>query len=169
MGEESTAQARVRRARPGDVGAIVTFLNSVRAGAPHVNRADIMRSFADKGFMLADLDESLVAVVAWHVENLVACIEELHIHPAPLRATVGPQVLHAVEDAANQLMAEAALAFVAPDTPEATVELFEGSGYQRVDPASLPRAWREAAVNLLKPEMKLLVKQLRESRVTRPI
>ena len=169
MTAESTAQAHVRRAMPSDVGAIVAFLNGVRADGPRVDRVEIMRSFADKGFMVADLDGTLVAVVAWHVENLVACVEELYVSPVSLCATVIPQVLHALEDAANQLMAEAALIFVACDAPQDAVNLFDGRGYKLADPATLPRAWREAATSLLKPEMKLLVKQLRESRVTRPI
>lgn len=169
MAAESTAQAHVRRAMPSDVGAIVTFLNGVRTDGPLVDRAQIMRSFADKGFLVADLDGTLVAVVAWHVENLVACVEEMYVSPASLRAMVVPQVLHAVEDAANQLMAEAALIFVACDAPQDAVDLFDGRGYKPADPATLPRAWREAATSLLKPDMKVLVKQLRESRVTRPI
>lgn len=169
MTAESTAQARVRRAKPSDIGDIVTFLNRVRADGPRVDRAQIMRSFADKGFMVADLDGALVSVVAWHVENLVACVEELYINPASLFAAVAPQVLHMIEDAAAQLMAEAALIFIAHGTPQDAVDLFCGRGYKTADLASLPRAWREAATGLLKPEMKVLVKQLRESRVTRPI
>ncbi len=169
MTAESPAQATVRRARPSDIGGIVAFLNRVRKEGPRVDGAEVMQSFADKGFMIAELGGTLVAVVAWHVENLVACIEELYISPAGLRSTIGPLVIQSIETAANQLMAEAALMFLAVGTPKATAELFHGQGYKATDVAELPRAWREAAMGLLKPEMKLLVKQLRESRVTRPI
>jgi N-acetylglutamate synthase-like GNAT family acetyltransferase len=166
---EPTVQAHVRRAKPSDIGEIVTFLNRVHADGPRVDRGQIMRSFADKGFMVADLDGALVSVIAWHVENLVACVEELYINPASLFAAIAPQVLQAIEDAATQLVAEAALIFIAHGTPQDAVELFHDRGYKTADLASMPRAWREAATGLLKPEMIVLVKQLRESRVTRPI
>ncbi len=163
------AQPQVRRAKPSDIAAIVTFLNRVRKDGPKVDRAEVLQSFADKGFMVAELDGALVSVVAWHVENLVACIEELYINPAGLRPVVGPAVLRAIEEAANQLMAEAALIFIAPHTPKATLDLYGGQGYKATDPSTLVRAWREAAMNLLRPEMKVYVKVLREARITRPI
>ena len=129
MAEEPSAQAIVRRAKPSDIDAIVSFLNRVRKDSPKVSRPEIMGSFVDKGFMIADLDGALVSVVAWHVENLVACIEELYINPASLRPVVGPQIVKGIEEAANQLMAEAALIFIAPHTPKATVDMVAGQGY----------------------------------------
>ncbi len=162
-------QPQVRRAKPADIANMVNFLNRVRKEGPKVDRAEIMQSFVDKGFMIAELEGNLVGVVAWHVENLVACIEELYINPAGLRPVVGPAVLRAIEEAANQLMAEAALIFIAPRTPKATLDLYGGQGYKATDPSTLVRAWREAAMNLLQPDMKVYVKVLREARITRPI
>jgi N-acetylglutamate synthase-like GNAT family acetyltransferase len=169
LSETAETAAVVRRARPGDIGEIVTFLNRVRSDGPRVDRAGVLQSFADKGFMIALLEGQLVGVVAWHVENLVACIEELYINPAGLREKVGPQVLAAIEEAANQLMAEAALIFVPPGTPKAAVSLYGRLGYHATDPTTLGKAWREAALNLVQPEMTVLLKQLREQRVMRPI
>lgn len=160
---------QIRRARPGDIGDIVMFLNRVRKDGPRVDQAEVMQSFADKGFMVARADGHLVGVVAWHVENLVACVEELFISPAGLRDTLGPQVVAALEDAARQLMAEAVLIFITPQTPKASIDMVARTGYKLTDPATLSRAWREAAMNLIQPNMKVLFKQLRESRVTRPI
>ncbi len=160
---------QIRRARAADISNIVAFLNRVRKDGPKVDRAEIMGSFADKGFMIGEMNGELVGVMAWHVENLVACVEEFYVYPASLRSTVGPPLVKAMESAADQLMAEAALVFIAPHTPKVTVDFFHTQGYRPTDPATLVRAWKEAAMTLLQPDMKVLLKQLRETRTTKPI
>jgi N-acetylglutamate synthase-like GNAT family acetyltransferase len=160
----------IRRAKPSDAGKIAAFINRV-LGKASVDDITIIESFGDEGFLLAERDGNLVGILGWQAENLVVRVINLLIGPAAEYPAVAPALFSEMEQAAATLECEAAL--LLPPRKSLSprqIEFFSGLGYQPQTVASLPKAWREAAREAkLDDEDPVLVKQLREHRVLRPI
>jgi N-acetylglutamate synthase-like GNAT family acetyltransferase len=160
----------IRRAKPSDASAIAGFINRV-LGNTSVDDITIIESFGDEGFFLAERDGNLVGILGWQAENLVVRVINLLIWPASEYLAVAPSLFSEMEQAAASLQCEAALLL----PPRAAlsprqIEFFSGLGYQPQTVASLPKAWREAAREAkLDDEDPVLVKQLRDRRVLRPL
>ena len=77
----------IRRASPRDVGKMVVFMNRSRRGKPKIDRAHVLESFGEHGYMLAEVDGELHAAVGWHTEDFIARIRQVTIFPARLRRT----------------------------------------------------------------------------------
>ncbi|MGQ9467473.1 MAG: GNAT family N-acetyltransferase [Anaerolineae bacterium] len=161
-------QIRIRRARPADAEQIATFVNRGRPHKP-VTPSDVLQRFGTIGFLLAEMEGEIVGLIGWQVENLVARVTDFLIFPARLSLPVGQALLKAMEEAAQELMCEAAILIVPANAPPEVLQFWEAFGYQPRDIASLPRAWREAAreVNPLRDQV--VLKQLRADRVLQPI
>ncbi|MBN1810923.1 MAG: hypothetical protein JXA14_03720 [Anaerolineae bacterium] len=160
----------VRRAKPSDASKIAAFINRV-LGKASVDDITIIESFGDEGFLLAERDGNLVGILGWQAENLVVRVINLLIWPASEYTAVAPTLFSEMEQAAATLQCESALLL----PPRAAlsprqIEFFGGLGYQPQTVASLPKAWREAAREAkLDDDDPVLVKQLRERRVLRPL
>jgi N-acetylglutamate synthase-like GNAT family acetyltransferase len=160
----------IRRARPSDASEIAAFINRV-IGKASVDDITIIESFGDEGFLLAERDGNLVGVLGWRAENLVVRVINLLIWPAAEYATAAPPLFSEMEQAAATLQCEASL-LLPPRSALSPrqIEFFGGLGYQPQTVASLPKAWREAAREAnLGDDDPVLVKQLRDRRVLRPL
>lgn len=165
--EEST-QIRIRRARPADAERIAAFVNRGRPHKP-VTTSDVLQRFGTVGFLLAEAKGEIVGLLGWQVENLVVRVTDFLIFPARLSLPVGRELLKAMEEAAQELMCEAAILIIPASAPPEVLQFWETFGYQPRDIASLPRAWREAAREANPLHDQVVLKQLRADRVLRPI
>lgn len=160
----------VRRARPSDASAIAVFINRI-VGRPSVDDITIIESFGDEGFLLAERDGNLVGILGWRAENLVVRVINLLIWPAAEYTAAAPPLFSEMEQAATTLQCEASL--LLPPRSKLSprqIEFFGELGYQPQTVASLPKAWREAAREAkLGDDDPVLVKQLRDRRVLRPL
>jgi N-acetylglutamate synthase-like GNAT family acetyltransferase len=160
----------VRRAKPSDASTIASFINHV-LGKPSVDDLTIIQTFGDEGFFVAERAGNLVGLLGWRAENLVVRVTHLLIWPASEYIAAGPKLFAEMEDAAATLECEAAL--LLPPRKQLSprqIEFFGGLGYKPQSVAGLPKAWREAALEGgLGEEDPVLVKQLRERRVLRPM
>jgi dephospho-CoA kinase len=160
----------VKRGMPNNAQLIADFITKL--SDKEVSRMDVMMSFGQKSYLLAQRDkESIAGLMGWTVENLVTRMDEFYIEPsAPVTATI-QMVIQAIEDASKELQSEVAFVFLAGSTPDAQVKAFQGGGYEPtiLREIKIP-AWREAVDETVAGrDMVVLWKQLRKDRVLQPI
>ena len=160
----------VRRARADDARRVADFVNRALRGRVTIEPRTVMARVGDVGFLLAEADHTLLGLLGWHVENLVACVTDLLIWPAYERQWVGQALLKEMESAALSLQAEVALLCLPPRLVPELVEYLEDSGYLLYTVKKLPRVWREMAHRAgYEDEDEVPVKELRSHRVVRPL
>lgn len=159
----------IRRARPQDVGAMVAFINQAGRGKAKIDRAQLLESFGDQGYMLAEQAGELRALVAWNTEDFIARISRVIVFPARFRSTVGKALMEAVCGAAYELMCEVALLFPPEDASGRTRQFFRSCGFEAIEMDDLIPAWRRAAWQSMPDNSFIMLRKLREKRVMRPV
>lgn len=160
----------VRRARARDAGVVAAFVNRALKGQAAVGAWAVIERLGGVGFLLAERGGHLVGMLGWQAENLVVRVTDLLIWPASERVAVGRTLLSEMERAATELQCEAALLFLPRPNPPALIEFCQALGYEPKAVADLPRAWQEAAREAhIGADETVLMKQLRDRRVTRPL
>ena len=164
-----TDEIAIRRASPRDVGKMLIFVNRARRGMPKIDRGQLLQWFGEHGYMLAEVDGELHAVVGWHTEDFIARIRQVIIYPARLRTTVGRTLLDAVCQSAVELMCEVALLFPELKASGRARRFYRSCGFETVSPDDLIPAWRRAAQQSMPAECFVMMQKLREKRVMRPV
>lgn len=160
----------IRRAKPTDAGKIAAFVNNAWYRPQEVDEQTVIDRFGTVGFLLAERDGELIGMLGWQVENLVVGLTDFLINPAAERISIGQTLLAEMERSAQELQCEAALMFVPRPTPRALIEFCETLEYESQTVASLLPAWQDAARERgLRDDDTVMVKQLSERRVLRPI
>jgi len=159
----------VQRGRPRDSEAIASLVTRLSNGRQKMSKLDVMEAFGDRAFMLLELNDKIVGLAGWQVENLVARTMDLYIEPAHVSDKALETLIMEVERASHDLQCEASLIFPFPDL--ASYEsAWQSLGYEKREPESLGvQAWQDAAAESKPPGTVLLFKQLRVDRVLRPI
>lgn len=157
----------VLRARPGQAGIIADFISNHQEGEV-ISQEEIMDSFGEQAYLLLEVDEKLVGLLAWKVENLVARVEDI-VFDTDYSFDEGLPILMAeVERASSELQCEAALIFAEGALAERQ-EFWTELGYQAREIQDLDAgAWQEAAIESFRKESVMFFKQLRNDRVLRP-
>lgn len=165
--ETTSGEFKVKRGSPKhsqEIGALMTRLAKIE-----MDVSDVMAAFGEKAFFILELDEKLVGLAGWQIENLVTSVTDLYINDN-IPPEKGFKVLvEEIEKASRSLQSEASLLFV--DTASAAQsDVWEEMGYRKYTPDSLGvQAWQDAAKEKLTPDKTLFFKQLRVDRVLRPI
>ena len=160
----------VVRGKPRNSESIAKLINHLSKGGKNLSGDDVMASFGDKAYMLLQLQDRLVGIAGWQVENLVARTTELYVENE-IDAQTGLEMLIAeVERASGDLQCEASLIFPAAELASLD-SVWRKLGYeQRVPTALGVQAWQDAATELMpKGDTIILFKQLRQDRILRPI
>jgi dephospho-CoA kinase len=157
----------VLRARPGQAGIIADFISNHQEEEV-ISQEEIMDSFGEQAYLLLEVDEKLVGLLAWKVENLVARVEDI-VFDTDYSFDEGLPILMAeVERASSELQCEAALIFAEGALAERQ-EFWTELGYQAREIQDLDAgAWQEAAIESFRKESVMFFKQLRNDRVLRP-
>ncbi|MGD1995483.1 MAG: GNAT family N-acetyltransferase [Anaerolineae bacterium] len=163
------SEASVRRARPADAERIAAFVNRARSRERLLAPEDVRDRFGTVAFLLAQRGGEVVGLLGWRVENLVARVTDFLVWPAAQRVVAGRALLSAMEVAAGELLCEAVILFVARDCPSEVLDFWKAFGYERRKVAELPKAWREASKEVRSVEEQILLKQLRDDLVRRPL
>lgn len=159
----------VQRARPKQAGEIAAFISRITAGRRSLNHEDVMAAFGEKAFLLLSLDDKLVGLVGWQVENLVARTNDIYIDPAIPFDKALRVIVEEVESASKELQCEISLVFL-PRELALEQEIWQQLGYQERLVQSLKvRAWEEAAAESITAGSAMFFKQLRKDRVLRPV
>lgn len=163
-----TPALRVQRGRPGNSGQMADFYRRVRPDfAP--SPEEVTAAFGEQAFLLLQLGASLVGVLGYQVENLVARTLDLTLDPQVPAADALAVLTAEMERAVNQLQCEASLVFVSPELAQQET-VWSALGYEpRLADTLGTAAWSEAAREAARPGCVMLFKQLRADRVLNPI
>lgn len=165
----ATGSFSVQRGKPRDSQKIADLLTRLSKGRRTLNRDEVMEAFGDKAFLLLQLDEELVGIAGWQVENLVARTTDLYLDPRVAADKALPLIMSEVEKASNDLQCEASLVFP-PMELVGFDSVWKHIGYERRSPTTLGvQAWTDAALESMPQGSALFFKQLRTDRVLRPI
>ncbi len=159
----------LHRGKPRDSQKIADLVTRLSKGKRIMNSDEVMEAFGDKAFLLLQLDNELVGVAGWQVENLVARTTDLYLDPRAAADKALPLLLAEVEKASSDLQCEASLVFP-PMELVGFDSVWKNVGYERRSPDLLGvQAWTDAANESMPKGSALFFKQLRTDRVLRPI
>jgi dephospho-CoA kinase len=158
----------IRRARPPDIPAILLLIQQATGGAVKMKRADLLMSLGERSYFIGQIGAEVKAVFGWNIENLVASLDQIYIHPPEETAVVGAAILEEIEQSADQHICEIVVAFLPPDAPSETRQLLAGRGYRPVaDINDLPKVW-QMGIAEHQPEGTDFVMRILRERVTQP-
>lgn len=159
----------VQRGRPRDSAVIAEIITRLSKGQQKMIPEDVMAQFGDKAYLLLKLNDKVVGLAGWQVENLVARTTDLYLEDDINPTKALESLVKEVERASGDLQAEASLIFpsLALDAQEA---LLKALGYELRTPDTLGvQAWQDAADESMPKDSTMFFKQLRQDRVLRPI
>jgi len=159
----------LQRGKPRDSQKIADIITKLSKGKNAMTRDDVMEAFGDKAFLLLQMDDELVGVAGWQVENLVVRTLDLYLDPKATADKALPLLLNEVERASGELQCEASLVFP-PMELVGFDSVWKKLGYERRTPETLGvDIWADAAIESMPKGSALFFKQLRTDRVLRPI
>jgi len=159
----------LQRGKPRDSQKIAELLTRLSKGKRSMNKDEVMEAFGEKAFLLLQLENELVGLAGWQVENLVARTTDLYLDPKASADKALPLLLAEVEKASSDLQCEASLVFP-PMELVGFDSVWKHIGYERRSPDTLGvQAWTDAALESMPKGSALFFKQLRTDRVLRPI
>lgn len=160
------APVTVRRARPSDIPGILLVMHKASDGKVRMTRAEMLRSFSDRSYLIGQTGAQISTVVGWNTDSTTAvCIDQIWIHPLAAVRVTGPPVLEEVERSARELICEVALAFLPHDVPPAIEQLLLDAGYEKMEKKSLRRAWQRTVEERQPENTYIMAKVLRDVRV----
>ena len=168
--KQGSGNFAVVRGKPRNSESIAKLINHLSKGEQNLSSDDVMASFGDKAYMLLQLEDQVVGIAGWQVENLVARTTELYLESG-IDVQTGLEMLIAeVERASGDLQCEASLIFPAAELASLD-SVWKKLGYEPRAPNALGvQAWQDAAIESMPQSGNILLfKQLRQDRVLRPI
>lgn len=167
--EIAEGEIQIKRGGPRDSKTIAEMMTKFDANGKKFSQDDIMAALGEKAFLLLYVGDTLVGVIGWQVENLIARTTDITISPAiPLDKAL-PVLINEMEQASRDLQSEASLIFVQPELAMSD-KLWKRMGYEPRTPYTLGvLAWQEAAEETMPAGTVMLFKQLRQERILRPI
>jgi len=169
IAESKPGEFSLHRGRPRDSEKIAGLITRLSKGKRAMKKDDVMEAFGEKAFLLLQMNNELIGIAGWQVENLVARTDDLFLDPKAATDKALPLLIHEVERASSDLQCEASLVFP-PMELIGFDAVWKGLGYERRTPNSLGvQAWTDAAHESMPKGSALLFKQLRADRVLRPI
>jgi dephospho-CoA kinase len=157
----------VRRAQPNDIEAMVKLVSLATHGVVALEPGQLLDDLGQRGYLIGQQAEEVTAIGGWNAENLVARVDCLYAHPPEALAVTGAAILREIEITANELICEAIIALLGQLAPDGTGQLLRDRGFSRVDPETLPQAWRASAEGNGHSNTKVMLKILRNTRQVR--
>jgi N-acetylglutamate synthase-like GNAT family acetyltransferase len=160
----------IDRAKTTDAPAIAQFVAQATRGRVAVDAPAVMERFGTKGLWLVrDTTGGMVGLAGWRAENLIARIDDFLIFPPTLYPTAGRTLVDAIEGAARELQCEVSMVLVPLHASPRLIQFYENCGYERPEPEELPRVWQETLEEATTRGRFVMLRQLREDLVLRPI
>lgn len=164
---------KVTRGTPNNAQLIADFKNERDADGTAHTRMDVMMSFGEKSYLVAQSDDNddVIGLLGWTVENLVTRMDDFYLKPGIPVAKAVHAIVVAVEEASKDLQSEVGFIFLPENTPADILNAFRADDYE---PTTLKEikvpVWREAVEEKLRnKQAQVLWKQLRQDRVLQPI
>jgi N-acetylglutamate synthase-like GNAT family acetyltransferase len=167
---DSSATFTVARAKPSDADSIAEFVSQATRGRVSADVQSVMERFGAKGlWLIRSASGEIVGLAGWRAENLVARIDDFLIYPFELYDTAGRYLVERIEEAARELQCEVSTVFVPLRAAPKLIHFYESCGYERAETEGLPRVWQETVQEASERGRYIMLHQLRENLVTRPM
>ena len=165
----SNGEYSAKRGKPKNSASIAELITRLSKGTRKMTADSVMEEFGEKAYMLIELDQKIVGLAGWQVENLVTRTTDIFLEEHIDLKKALEILIKEVERASSELQSEASLIF--PMNELANQEqLWKQIGYEKRTPETLGvQAWQDSATESLSAGNTLLFKQLRQDRVLRPI
>ncbi len=165
----STGEYFVRRGKPKNSTVIAELISRLSKGTRRMTAENVMEEFGEKAYMLLELDQKIVGLAGWQVENLVTRTTDIFLEEHINLEKSLEILIKEVERASSELQSEASLIF-AMNELAAQEQIWKQLGYEKRTPETLGvQAWQDSATEIKSSGNTLLFKQLRQDRVLRPI
>ncbi len=163
---KASKEVIVRRAKRRDIPAIAAIMNGL-LGEGTFTEDDVRQKIFEKAYWVA-VGERAGGLAGWQAENLVTCIDEFYVYPPGYWEEIGGPLLETIEAEAYKLVCEVSIVFVDKYHPQEAVEFFASHGYERQELQGLSKIWREVASEFMTEDRFLMLRKLREERITQP-
>ena len=158
-----------RRGKPKNSAAIADLITRLSKGARSMTPDNVMEEFGEKAYMLLELDQKIVGLAGWQVENLVTRTTDIFIEEHVNTQKALETLVREVERASAELQSEASLIFPM-DQLAVEEQVWSRLGYEKRTPETLGvQAWHDSALESNPAGNTLFFKPLRHDRVLRPI
>ncbi len=158
----------VRRASRDDLPAISDVLRKASGGRVAPDSSVLLERLLEWAFFVSATSK-VMGVVRWQAGNFVACLKDLYVYPPVQRRRLGRPLLERVEEEARALSCEVALFLTDKRASWRAMKFYRELGYERAHTEQLSRAWREAIAEHEDADEMLLLKRLRETKISAPI
>jgi len=162
-------EINVRRARPSDVPAILLHVNKATGGQVKMSRSELLMALGDRSYFIAQSGTTIYIIVGWHIENLIARVDQLYINPPESVSFAFDPVLKDIEKSAIQHFCEIVVVFLPNDQVDRLGGYLAFNEYQILSADSLPRVWKQALQESQPDNTLAMIKILRDDRITAPI
>lgn len=167
--KEGTEDMNIRRARPSDVPAILLHLNKATGGQVRMSRSELLMALGDRSYFIAQSGTTIHIVAGWHIENLIARVDQMYIFPPEAVSFAFDPVLKDIEKSAIQHFCEIVVVFLPQEQVDRLGGYLAFNEYQILDVEHLPRVWKQAVQESQPANTLAMIKILREDRITSPI
>ena len=158
----------VRRAKRQDVKTLAAIMKgSMRWRLPPTEE-EVLEMLFDKGYWLA-MSRKGGGLTGWRAENLVMCIDDFYVYPPQYYPQLGGPLLETIEAEAGALSCEVAIAYLEKRISPEAIQFFESKGFRRRDLHQLFSVWQSTAQELLNANRFMMVKELLDRPIMRPI
>jgi dephospho-CoA kinase len=165
----SSGEYVVKRGKPKNSDAIAELITRLSKGKRKMTAENVMEEFGEKAYMLLELDQKIIGLAGWQVENLVTRTTDIFLEEHVDTQKALELLIKEVESASSELQSEASLIFPMNELA-AQEQLWKRLGYEKRTPETLGvQAWQDSAIESKTAGSTLLFKQLRQDRVLRPI
>lgn len=165
----TTGEYLVKRGKPKHSQIIAELITRLSQGTRRMTADSVMEEFGEKAYMLLELDQKIIGLAGWQVENLVTRTTDIFLEKHINLQKALEILIKEVERASSELQSEASLIFPM-DELAAQELLWKQIGYEKRTPETLGvQAWQDSAIESRSAGATLLFKQLRQDRVLRPI
>jgi dephospho-CoA kinase len=158
----------VRRARSSDIPSILLLIQRATEGKVKLKRNDILMALGERSYFISQEGSEISTILGWNSENLVARIDEIYVYPAEAALVTTAAALREIEDSADKLICEAIMAFLPADAPAPVRQAFASQGFDLAGADRMPRAWQLAVEESQPLNTFIMMKVLRDTRVTQP-
>lgn len=158
----------IRRPRREDLGRLADLFNNTKG--TDYSEADIILSFSETSYLVAEYQDKMIGSVGFVVENLITQSSDILVLPGIAIEPVLTKLIAAMEEASQNLQSEVAFIYLNAEKNEKIIQLLTSKlGYEETQLENISfTAWREA-VRSSQPEGTIILsKKLREERVLTP-
>jgi dephospho-CoA kinase len=159
----------IKRGTPRRSNEIAEFFNKFSNSGKTYSRHDVMDMFGEKAFLVLQAGNSLVGILGWQVENLIArTVDFMVMDHVPFEKAI-PLLVQEMENASADLQCEISLLYLSPKMAQQE-QIWKRLGYELKNPDDLKViAWINAAKESKPDGTRLYFKKLRQDRVLKPI